>query len=446
MTTPTATTPSAAGVAANVDVVALGRELHELCAELYPLGRSLTGPGVRATLDVVRRELPLEVHEVPTGTPVLDWTVPREWTVRTAYVADATGRRVIDVARSNLHLVGYSVPVRRTMTLDELRPHLFTLPDQPDLVPYRTSYYTDGWGFCLAHRELEAMDEGPYEVVVDTMLADGNLTYAECVIPGASTDEILLSCHVCHPSLCNDNLSGVAVAMAVGRFLRLLHLHHTIRIVFAPGTIGAITWLAHNGEGVSRVEHGIVLSGLGDREPLSWKRSRRGDTPVDRAAAHVLGHRGAAGRVVPFSPYGYDERQYCSPGFDLAVGRLSRSHPGSYPEYHTSADDLSFITPASLAESVLAVLEIVDVLDRDTHFLNLQPWGEPQLGRRGLYRPVGGTMDARSAEMAYLWLLSLSDGDHAVLDVADEAGLPFAAVRDAADRLCGAGLLGEVRP
>lgn len=419
----------------------VGAEMYALIAELYPICRSITGDGVRETLGILRKRIGLEVHEVPTGTPVFDWAVPKEWNVRDAYVAAADGRRVIDFKRSNLHLLGYSVPVHERMPLARLREHLFSRPDFPDVIPYRTSYYRETWGFCLSHRALETLPEGDYDVVIDATLERGSLTYGEWYLPGTEDDEVLLSCHVCHPSLCNDNLSGIAVVTELAGYLASQPRRYSYRLVFIPGTIGSITWLARNEHGVSRIKHGLVVTGVGDAGPFTYKRSRRGDAEIDRAAAHVLRHAGAAHRVVDFSPYGYDERQYCSPGFDLPVGCFMRTPHGEYREYHTSADDLGFITPGALEESLRACQAIVEVLEGNLRYVNQNPKCEPQLGKRGLYRSLGGGLDRASREMAMLWVLNLSDGNHALLDIAERAGLPFAAVREAAAALAEHGLL-----
>ncbi|MFJ6522669.1 DUF4910 domain-containing protein [Streptomyces filamentosus] len=415
--------------------------MHALVERLYPLRRSITGDGVRATLDIVAEHLPLEVHEVPTGTPVLDWTVPQEWNVRDAYVADASGRRVVDLAASALHVLGYSVPVAARMPLSELRGHLHTLPDQPSLVPYRTSYYEPEWGFCLAQDVLDALPDGEYEVRIDSTLADGHLTYAEHVVPGEVEEEVLVSCHVCHPALANDNMAGVAVAVFLARELAERKPHHTYRFLFAPGTIGAITWLARNRERVGRVAHGLVLACAGDPGSVTYKRSRRGDAEIDRVLRYVLAASGRPHEIREFTPYGYDERQFCSPGFDLPVGSLTRTPYAEYPEYHTSADDPDFVSPAALADTLAVCREAFAVLDRNRRYVSLSPYGEPQLGRRGLYGALGGRSDAKQAQMAMLWVLNLADGGHDLLDVAERSGLPFDTIADAADALAGAGLL-----
>jgi aminopeptidase-like protein len=418
-----------------------GQEMHALVERLYPLCRSITGDGVRRTLEIVGEHLPIEVREVPTGTEVLDWTVPREWNIRDAYIKDASGNRVVDFAESNLHVVGYSVPVAATMTLDELRPHLHTLPDQPGLVPYRTSYYAETWGFCLSENTLQGLAGGPYEVRIDSTLADGHLTYGEYVIPGRRDDEVLISCHTCHPSLANDNLAGITVATALAQRLVKADPHYTYRFLFAPGTIGAITWLAQNRDRADRVKHGIVLACAGDRGSLTYKRSRRGDAEVDRVLAHVLVDRPHT--IVDFTPYGYDERQYCSPGFDLPVGSLTRTPYAGYPEYHTSADNPDFVSPEAMDDTLQALWQAVQVLERNRSYHNLSPYGEPQLGRRGLYGSLGGRSDTKQAQMAMLWVLNLSDGDHSLLDIAERSALPFDTIADAAQALQRAGLLKE---
>jgi aminopeptidase-like protein len=417
--------------------------MKELVERLYPVCRSITGNGLRRTLEIIGEQVELAVSEVPTGTPVLDWTVPREWNIRDAWVKDASGRKVIDFAEHNLHIVGYSTPVHATMSLAELREHLHTLPEQPDLIPYRTSYYSETWGFCLRHDVLESLPDGDYEVFIDSTLDDGHLSYGEHVVPGELTDEFIVSCHICHPSLANDNMAGVAVAVELANRLAETKPRYTYRFIFAPGTIGAITWLARNFDRVDRVRGGFTLACAGDRGSLTYKRSRRGDAPVDRAMEHVLRESGREHKVIDFSPYGYDERQYCSPGFNLGVGSLTRTPYAGYPEYHTSGDNPDFVTEESMADTLDALWAAVGVLERDRRYVNLSPYGEPQLGRRGLYESLGGRSDTKQAQLAMLWVLNLSDGEHSLLDIAHRAGIPFATVADAADALRGAGLVKE---
>jgi len=346
-------------------VADLGAELHALVERLYPLCRSITGNGVRRTLEIVNEYIPLTVHEVPTGTDVLDWTVPREWNIADAYVADHQGNRVIDFQESNLHVVSYSTPVDTTMPLDELRAHLHTLPEQPDLVPYRTSYYAPSWGFCLAQRTLDSLADGDYRVVIDSTLDDGHLTYAEHVVPGQVADEVIISCHVCHPSLANDNLAGIAVAVFLAKALAEANPWYTYRFLFVPGTIGSIAWLARNADRIDRIKHGLVLACAGDSGALTYKQSRRADAEIDRVMRHVLRESGRPHTVLEFSPYGYDERQFCSPGFNLGVGSLTRTPYAGYPEYHTSADTPDFVSAESMVDTLSACREAFSVLDRN---------------------------------------------------------------------------------
>lgn len=425
-----------------VDARGLGESMHAAMRRMYPICRSITGDGVRATLDLLEESVKLERHAVPSGTQAHDWTVSDEWNVRDAYVADRTGHRVIDFQEHNLHLVSYSVPVRATMTLEQLRPHLHTMPDRPDWIPYRTSYYNRTWGFCLSHRQLEGMDQGPYEVVVDSTLEPGELTYGELVIPGDTSEEVVFTAHLCHPSLANDNLSGLAVATELARALESLQSRRlTYRFIFAPGTIGSITWLSRNPDVLPRIRHGLVLTGLGGPGELVYKRTRHGGRMIDRAASHVVARSGGEARN--YSPFGYDERQFNSIGFDLPIGRLTRTPHGEYPEYHTSADNLDFVQPEELVGSYRAILEIVDVLENDRTYRNLSPNGEPQLGKRGLYPTVGGK-SASDAVMATLWTLGYSDGSTSLLDVAMIADMDFADLRAASASLAGAGLLEPV--
>lgn len=418
--------------------------MHGLMAELFPHVRSITGPGLRATLDVLGQHLPLRQTHVPTGTRLFDWTVPDEWVLRSASLTDPSGRRVVDSADHPLHVVSYSEPVRRRVSREELEPHLHSLPEHPDWVPYRTSYYRRTWGFCLTEKQRRGLTADAYDVVVDADLQPGVLSYGEVVLPGSTEEEVLLSAHVCHPGMANDNLSGIAVATWLGRALAERTTRYTYRLVFAPGTIGALAWLHDHLDLLPRVRHGVVLTGLGGPGPLVYKATRRGDAQVDRAAAHVVRRRG--GEVRPYSPYGYDERQYNAPGFDLAVGRLSRTPHGEYPEYHTSADDLSFVSPDRLGDAVAALLELVDTLEGgDQRYRSLCPYGEPQLGRRGLYPSVGGTQ-AEDEVMAMLWVLAYSDDEHSLLDVAERAGVAVPTLRGAAQRLVEAGLLTPLCP
>jgi aminopeptidase-like protein len=414
-----------------------GQEMYSLIAELYPLCRSITGEGFRQTMEILRRQIPLTVYEVPSGTKVFDWEVPREWNIRDAYIKNAEGKKVVDFQKSNLHILNYSSPVKKVVSLSELKEHLFTVPAHPDWVPYRTSYYQENWGFCLSHNEFLALEEGKYEVFIDSTLENGCLNYGELYLKGEEEDEILISCHACHPSLANDNLSGVSLASLLAKRIGSVTHRYSYRFLFIPGTIGAIAWLAQNEEKVSKIKHGLVLSGLGDGGNITYKRSRRGNTDIDRAAGLVLEHSGSAYELIDFSPYGYDERQYCSPGFNLPVGGISRTPFGKYPEYHTSADNLEFVRPEFLADSYDKVLAILSVLENNRFYRNLCPKCEPQLGRRGLYSSIGVN------ELALLWVLNYSDGSHHLLDISEKSGINFTSIQVAAQRLATAGLLKE---
>lgn len=413
-----------------------GRELYALCAELYPLLRSLTGEGVRATLRILRRECGLEIHRIASGEPALDWTVPPEWNVQEAWLRGPAGDLLADIRQHTLSLVSYSVPFEGTVDLGELRPHLHSLPDRPDWIPYRTSYWTRQWGFCLAHRVVERLEPGHYDVCVKTTLTSGEMNWGELVLPGTLREEILITTHICHPSMANDNCSGMAIAARLAaEFARRGGHRRTLRFLFAPGTIGAIVWLARHLEERQRIRHALVLAGLGDSGALSVKHSRHGHLEIDETALRLARARGRPFVELPFSPYGYDERQYASPGINLPTIVVSRSPFGTYPQYHTSADDLNFVRPEALVDSFEFLHELIEELDSARHPLNLCPFGEPQLGRRGLYSAVGGDSHAKERQMAILWVLNLADGSTTVSQIAARSGLPEARIAEAIEAL-----------
>jgi aminopeptidase-like protein len=426
------------GLRTSLDFASEGNNMLALARELFPICRSITGEGLRRSLSRLGDLIPLTTHDVATGARVFDWTIPKEWNIRDAYIKDSMGRRVVDFRENNLHVVNYSAPVNARMSLSELRPRLHSLPEHPDWIPYRTTYYAKSWGFCLSHGQLESLPDAEYEVVIDSSLREGALTYGECLIPGQVEDEFLISTHICHPSMANDNLSGVAVATALARILALATPRYTYRFLFVPGTIGPIAWLSRNQDKVDRVKHGLVLACVGDRGSINYKRSRRQAADIDRAVEHVLRTKGESFEIRDFSPYGYDERQFCSPGFNLPVGSFRRTPHGEYPEYHTSADDLSLLSAAHLADTLGTLLEIIDLLESDVKFLNLSPMGEPQLGKRGLL-PAANEKE----QVALLWMLNLSDGSSGVLDIAERSGLSFAELRRATESLVDCGLLEE---
>lgn len=422
----------------------VGQGIYQLITDLYPICRSITGNGVRKTLSILNKYIPLVIHEVPSGTEVFDWTVPKEWNIKDAYIKDLSGNKVVDFNESSLHVLNYSIPIHKTVSLEELKEHLFTVPEQPELIPYRTSYYKENWGFCLSYKQFLQLQDESYEVCIDSSLDDGRLTYGEYYIPGKTTNEILVSCHTCHPSLCNDNLSGIAIATFLAQQLSQSSNYYSYRFLFIPGTIGSITWLSLNEECVSNIKHGVVLTCVGDAGQSTYKRSRQGNADVDRAFIHILQHSKQDYEVIDFFPYGYDERQYCSPGFNLAVGCLMRSQHGQFPEYHTSADNLDFVKPEFLADSFSKCLSVFQVLEGNKTYLNLNPKCEPRLGKRGLYRGIGGEKDGGISELALLWVLNLSDGKHTLLDIAERSGIAFAIVKRAADALLSCELLKEV--
>lgn len=418
-----------------------GEQIYALAAALYPICRSLTGPGVRESLSLLCDVVPLEQRRVESGTRVLDWTVPREWTIRDAWVKNAAGERVIDFKAHNLHVMGYSTPVHTTLPLAELRQRVFTLPDQPDVIPYRTGYYADSWGFCARHDLIESLPDGDYEVHIDASLEDGGLDYGEFVHRGASDEEFLLTTHICHPSLANDNCSGMALMAHLAAGIREHQTRYTYRFLWIPGTIGPITWLAQNDDRVRWIRHGLAISCVGDGGGPTYKRSLRGNAPIDRAMAHVLAHGPGTPEIIDFSPYGYDERQFNSPGYRIDFGLFQRSRFGTYPQYHTSSDNLDFIAPEHLAESYAAIRAAIEVIEGDGYLVNTSPKGEPQLGRRGLYDAIGGMQDVAESRMAMLWLLNLSDGEHSLLDIAERAGIPFRSIAETAEILRASGLL-----
>ena len=422
----------------------IGEGMYRMIVELYPICRSITGNGYRQTMRRIQEIIPISIQEVASGMEVFDWTIPKEWNIRDAYVKGPSGKKVIDFKQHNLHVMQYSVPVRLKMPLQELKHHLYSLPDHPEWIPYRTSYYKENWGFCLSQKQLDSLEEGEYEVVIDSSLEDGHLTYGEYRIQGESDEEVLFSCHCCHPSLCNDNLSGIALTSRFAEMLKGLSLRYTYRFLFIPGAIGSITWLSKNEEVASRIKHGLVVTGVGDSGTFHYKKSRRGDAEIDRVVQYVLKHSGKPYQVRDFSPYGYDERQYCSPGFNLPVGSLTRTPHGSYPQYHTSADNLEFVSADALADSLSIYLEVVRVLENNRRYQNLNPKCEVRLGKRGLYRTIGGEIDQPLNEFALLWVLNLSDGNNSLLDISERSGLPFGDLESAAGALLGKGLLRSV--
>ncbi len=419
-------------------------DLHAFVKTLFPITRSITGNGVRATLGEIAQRIPLVITEVPSGTAVFDWYVPKEWNIKHASIKTVAGRTLVDLAENNLHIVSYSKPFNGIITREELSQHIHTLPDQPDAIPYRTGYYADDWGFCLSHRLWMTMQDESYAIDIESDLSAGSLSYGECFIRGDQDAEILISVHICHPSLANDNLSGVAVATALAmRQAALPRQRFGVRFLFVPATIGAIAWLAQNETGLSKIRHGLVLTCVGDGGPFHYKLSRSG-APIDRIVEHVLRHAQLPFEILPFAPYGYDERQYASPTIDLPVGCLMRGVHGAFPEYHTSLDNCDFVTSEALDQSFHIAVSVLDTLESDRVYVRTDGRGEPQLGRRGLYRAIAGQKDAGGpSQMDLLWLLNLADGRHSLLDIAERAGAPFSRIKAAARLALDADLVRE---
>ena len=421
---------------------AIGEGLHALVSELFPICRSLTGEGVRKTLSILQGYLPeLTLHEVPSGTRCFDWTVPPEWNIRDAYLIGPNGEKVIDFADSNLHVVGYSVPVDREISLAELQNHLYSREDLPDAIPYVTSYYQERWGFCLTHRQRQALPEGTYRAVIDSDLKPGALTFGELVIPGETCREVLLSTYICHPSMANNELSGPCVTTFLGRWISgLERRRYTYRLVFLPETIGAITYLSRRIDHLKRnVIAGYQVTCVGDDRNYSYLPSRAGDTLSDRVAKHVLAHHAGEFVTHSFLERGSDERQYNAPGVDLPVASVMRTRYDSYPEYHTSLDDLSLVSPAGLAGGYKALRRCLEAIESEAWY-KTTVLCEPQLGRRGLYSTLGRE-PATGAVRTRLDVLAYADGKNSVVDIAEILGQPVWNLIPYFDQLVEHGLL-----
>lgn len=426
--------------------VGVGIEMYELMKRLYPICRSITGNGARETLRIIKEIIPITIFEVPTNTRVFDWYVPKEWNIKDAYIKNSKGKKIIDFKKSNLHVMNYSIPTSKRMNLEDLRSHLFTLPDHPQWIPYLTSYYKERWGFCLTHEQYEQLEEDNYEILIDSSLKDGHLTFGELYLKGKNDNEVLFTCYICHPSLCNDNLSGTVLLTFLAKYLEDNDLTYSYRFLFIPETIGSITWLSRNEDKISKIKYGIVATCTGDGGTLTYKKSRDENALINKIVIKVLTDSGEPFEIIEFNPAdGSDERQFCSPGFNLPVGSLMRTVYGRFPEYHTSGDNLDFISPGNLEDSFVKYIEVIDIIENNKIFINLNPKCEPQLGRRGLYRTISGKKELGIDEAAIFWILNMSDGKNSLLDISIRSGICFAIIKTAADLLLANDLLKEIK-
>ncbi len=432
----------------NQDWKILGNWMYDLMKELYPICRSITGDGVRKTLEIIKEKIPIEIKEVPSGTKVFDWTIPKEWNIKDAYVKNSDGEKIIDIKTSNLHVLNYSTPINKKLPLKELRDHLHYLPEYPDWIPYLTSYYKENWGFCLTYNQFNTLEEDNYEVLIDSTLEEGYLTYGELFLRGKTEKEVLFSCYICHPSLCNDNLSGPVLLTALAKnLINLMHddnLEYSYRFLFIPETIGAINWLFHNEKKVKNIISGLIVTCVGDSGNSTYKKTRDGNTITDKIVEKVLIDSEDSFKIIEFFPSGSDERQFCSPGFNLPIGSLMRTIYGHFPEYHTSADNLNFIKPESLADSLKKYNKFLYIFENNRTYVNLNPKCEPHLGSRGLYGMIGEQTDGYIDEIPIRWVLNLSDGKNSLLDISFRSKMSFERIKKSADLLIKAELLEEI--
>lgn len=423
-------------------VTIAGNFMYQLLTDLFPICRSITGNGVRETLNTIRKYIPIEIIEVPTGTKVFDWMVPREWNIRDAYILDENDRKIVDFKENNLHVVSYSVPVDKTVSLTELQEHLFSLEEQPNAIPYITSYYREHWGFCITHNQRISLKEGNYRVVIDSELKDGSLTYGELILPGSSEKEIFSSTYICHPSMANNELSGPVVTTMLAMWLASEPRRHTYRIIFIPETIGSITYLSRNLDHMKQnTVAGFNVTCIGDEQAYSFLPSRNGATLADRVALNILKFKHPGFIHYSFLDRGSDERQYCSPGVDLPVVSVMRSKYGAYPEYHTSLDNLDFVTPLGLQGGYTILRDCLELLERNGIY-QATCLGEPQLGRRGLY-PSLGTKNPQQEVTEILDFLAYADGSNDLIEISNIIKVPVWRLYGIVEKLLAAGLIME---
>lgn len=419
------------------------KELEQFFDRLFPINRSLTGDGNRESLKILAEIVDLQLNEVPSGTACFDWIVPPEWNVKEAWIKNSAGETIVDFKELNLHLLGYSSPFRGQLSLTELKDHLFSIPDMPEIVPYLTSYYQERWGFCLKHNQLTALKDETYDILIDSELNPiGTMTYGEAFIKGESDEEILLSTYICHPSMANNELSGPLVTSFIYKLLKGKKLRYSYRFLFLPETIGAIYYLSKYGKRLKeRLIAGFVVTTIGDKGPFTYKRSRQGDAIPDRAVELVLNQTEKDYNIEDFFPNGSDERQYCSPGFNLPVGSLMRTRYGKYKEYHTSDDNKSFISFNAMQKSVEKYVEVINVIEKNRIYTNQFPFCEPQLGKRGLYPTLGSQKEVQEYVDATLWLLNLTDGTNDLISISKKSKIKFDLLAEVAEKLQKHGLI-----
>ena len=424
-------------------IPATGKVIYRLLEKLFPICRSITGDGVRQTLRIIDEVAPLNIYEVPSGTKVFDWEIPEEWNIRDAYILDPVGKKIVDFKKNNLHVLGYSKSVDQVMALEDLQPHLYSLPDQPKAIPYVTSYYSRHWGFCITHQQRVSLKKGKYKVVIDSDFKRGSLTYGECVIPGKSQKEILISTYICHPSMANDNLSGTVIAAFLAQWIRSAQRRFTYRIVFVPETVGSLAYLSKNFEIMKKnVAAGFVVCCIGDNKVYSYMPSRAGNTLADKVALNVLQLKHPDFRKWPYLERGSDERQYCSPGIDLPVVSLMRSRYGTYSEYHTSMDNLNLVSPEGLEGSYELLKDCIEALENNYKY-RLTCLGEPCLGKRGLY-PLVSTSETFYQVMDMMNLIGYADGNNDLIDISNLIRVPVKELLPLVQQLLSKGLLVKI--
>lgn len=420
-------------------------KMEQYFDRLWPITRSLTGNGNRESLKILSELIPLETTEVPCGTQCFDWTVPAEWNIKEAWIKDSKGNTIINFAENNLHILGYSEPFEGTLSFEELKPHLYTLPDQPEVIPYLTSYYKTRWGFCLSHEQFLQLDQTEtYQVFIDSTLDDkGSMTIGEAVIQGQSEEEVLISTYICHPSMASNELSGPLVAAFLYQKLKeMKDLKYTYRFLFVPETIGSIYSLSTKGEHWKKhLKAGFVLTCIGDDGKFTYKKSRMGNSLPDRAVQTILRQTEEDFNLVEFFPGGSDERQYCSPGFNLPVGSLMRTMYGEYAEYHTSADNKDYISFTAMEKAVEKYVDVVTLIEKNHKYINKMPYCEPQLGKRGLYPTLGSQKGTQDYVKAMMWVLNLSDGTNDLIDISEKSNTPIAELIPVIEKLIDNGIL-----